>query len=969
MRIINKMKKTMLVLAASLFCANIAFADTQTVYSWESPEGTPAETGGTMVYTNGDGERLNYSNAGYHTICLNGKSGQIGDAEASANAGHMVLTLDEALKTGDVISITAYRNKNADGKAASIYFLFENGAVWKDTNTFVNICADDADEDYDDDGATPNTVTWTITDAEAGSKTLKLTRNSSGTNLFITKMTITREVEDAKSWVSIITNGDFEGEGAESFVAKENGGDAAGNFVAPAIAESIGKDGSHGIKVKSFAGAANDWDAQFWIAPSKALAAGVEYRVSFDYRATAAVTVGTQAHDAPGTYKHNDAIGSVAFTTEWQHFEKTGIITAEYASVAFNLSADKANDVEFFFDNVTFEVVDAPLAPKEWVNVITNGNFEGTSAYYFVAKENGGANAGAFLAPTITDAIGKDGSRGITMKSYAGAAQEWDAQFWIVAAKGLPAGTEFRVAFDYRASAAVQIATQAHGEPGAYQHWDAIGAPSFTTEWQHYEKSGVVSAEMAGTNGFKSIAFNLSKDKENDVEFFFDNITFEAVGVAPAFDMASLEKAVADANAWKATLKADDEIEAMAIEAVDEYVKSAQEWAAEAEAQEDVEMAAEDLAMTIEGLKGQLEVQKMMAKVEEARIAGEEALNAYPENLRSDRAGLVIALRNLPRFAMGMTAEMIQEAIDAVYTAIPLYKAENEPITAGTFYMKNVAAGKYLAGGNSWGTQASLSDHGLDVIVTRLENGKYSLDTNVPNKDKHYLGSNGFVDSNLAEWSLIKVTGGNYVITLDTINFIGYDGSTSVVNLALTDSTAAAAQWQFITKDELLREFANATVDSPVDATFFIQGQNFSRADNNRNAAWQGSPTLGKGNDNNWCAEKWNTTFDVYQDLKGLPNGSYKLSVQGFYRAGGLDVVASKQDSLCAVLYAGKAQTRLMSILADAGKTGVVGTNTVEGFGNVPNSMEEAGQTFAAGLYAGNSVTVLVTDGKLSALV
>ena len=195
MRILNKMKKTMLVLAASLFCANVAFADTQTVYSWESPEGTPAETGGTIVYTNGDGERLNYANAGYHTICLNGKFAQIGDAEASANAGHMVLTLDEALKTGDVISITAYRNKNADGKNASIYFLFENGAEWKDANSFVNICADDADADYDDDGATPNTVTWTITDAEADSKTIKMSRNSASTNLFITKMTITREVE------------------------------------------------------------------------------------------------------------------------------------------------------------------------------------------------------------------------------------------------------------------------------------------------------------------------------------------------------------------------------------------------------------------------------------------------------------------------------------------------------------------------------------------------------------------------------------------------------------------------------------------------------------------------------------------------------------------------------------------------------------------------------------------------------
>lgn len=193
MRIFNKMKKTMLVLAASLFCANVAFADTKTVYSWESPDGTVVETGGTIAYTNGNGERLNYANADYYTICLNGKSGNINDATASDNAGHMLLTLDEALQTGDVINITAYRNKTADGKAATIYFLFENGAIWKDANVFVNIAANDADDDYDDDGATPNTVTWTITEAEAGSKTIKLTRNSASTNLFITKLDITRE--------------------------------------------------------------------------------------------------------------------------------------------------------------------------------------------------------------------------------------------------------------------------------------------------------------------------------------------------------------------------------------------------------------------------------------------------------------------------------------------------------------------------------------------------------------------------------------------------------------------------------------------------------------------------------------------------------------------------------------------------------------------------------------------------------
>ena len=161
------------------------------IYFWESPDGTPVEKGGKIAYMNGDGDRLNYANAGYHTICLNGKKGNMNDAPA-ANSGYMLLTLDEALQAGDFIDITAYRNKNADEKNATIQFYFENGAEWADTKSFVNICADENDEDYDDDGATPNTHTWEITAAEAGSKTIKLTRNSASTNLFITKFIITR---------------------------------------------------------------------------------------------------------------------------------------------------------------------------------------------------------------------------------------------------------------------------------------------------------------------------------------------------------------------------------------------------------------------------------------------------------------------------------------------------------------------------------------------------------------------------------------------------------------------------------------------------------------------------------------------------------------------------------------------------------------------------------------------------------
>ncbi len=48
---------------------------------------------------------------------------------------------------------------------------------------------------------------------------------------------------------------------------------------------------------------------------------------------------------------------------------------------------------------------------------------------------------------------------------------------------------------------------------------------------------------------------------------------------------------------------------------------------------------------------------------------------------------------------------------------------------------------------------------------------------------------------------------------------------------------------------------------------------------------WNGNPTV-NGPSNNKCAEKYNTAFDVYQEVKDAPVGVYSVSLQGFYRPG-----------------------------------------------------------------------------------
>ncbi len=330
---------------------------------------------------------------------------------------------------------------------------------------------------------------------------------------------------------SVMVNGDLEGTGTSNFFTKE----ANGPTVNSSITAGVGKDGSKGIKITSPTGAAEEWDTQFWIAFPEALEEGTKFHVEFDYKANTTVSCGTQAHGDPGAYHHWECAGNVNFTTEWQHFSKDVVAKGDMVkdggmkTIAFNLSKkDQASAYEYYFDNFVLEVekeksASGPVKYKE--NLISNSDMEGTDASNFISKE---APRTDTYNSTIVDGIGKDGSRGIQVVSPTGAGEEWDTQFWILLPEALQDGTAFHVEFDYKASTEVSCGTQAHGDPGAYHHWDCIGGVNFKTEWQHFSKDAVASGDMVKDGGMKSIAFNLAKkDQASANTYYFDNIIVE----------------------------------------------------------------------------------------------------------------------------------------------------------------------------------------------------------------------------------------------------------------------------------------------------------------------------------------------------------------------------------------------------------------------------------------------------------
>jgi hypothetical protein len=133
-------------------------------------------------------------------------------------------------------------------------------------------------------------------------------------------------------------------------------------------------------------------------------------------------------------------------------------------------------------------------------------------------------------------------------------------------------------------------------------------------------------------------------------------------------------------------------------------------------------------------------------------------------------------------------------------------------------------------------------------------------------------------------------------------------------------------------------------------------------------------------------AEKFNTNFDYFQLLQGLPAGTYKVSVQGFYRAGGYandyetfnaDATANNnaflyaavgEDTVSVAMHRLASQPIVMEGLSD-GWVYVDETNMLA----VPNSMATAGDAFQTpgnddtNLYSNNNVIVKVgEDGILT---
>lgn len=262
------------------------------------------------------------------------------------------------------------------------------------------------------------------------------------------------------------------------------------------------------------------WDSQFFITfgEENALTSDDEIRLTMKVKADADANIDTQAHAAPGSYIAHGFFPQVAFTTDWNDYSAEKVVgsAAGMYTVAFNLALGDENN--FYFKNIKVEkkvIKGDPYA--EWVSIAGDP----------VKKEY----------PGDPETATADNNGVYEVNCPAKVSQTWDSQFWITLNQKLPAGTKARVTFDYMATSEYTVDTQCHENPGNYIHWQCIGNVAFKTEWKSFATTLEVPSECDGTEAdggylknFRSIAFNLAQNTDEDVIYYFRNID---VKVAP----------------------------------------------------------------------------------------------------------------------------------------------------------------------------------------------------------------------------------------------------------------------------------------------------------------------------------------------------------------------------------------------------------------------------------------------------
>lgn len=309
---------------------------------------------------------------------------------------------------------------------------------------------------------------------------------------------------------------------------------------------------------------------------------------------------------------------------------------------------------------------------------------------------------------------------------------------------------------------------------------------------------------------------------------------------------------------------------------------------------------------------------------------------------------------------------------------------------SGDFYMFQVESGKWMQANqghlrDKWTTHAALGNVGFDLEVIKIDGGyqlnpKFGANHSIAGgNDRFYMDTGQPV----TVWEITPKTGTSNGYQ---IKAVGGEGNPDPSLLGEADGKLNSYAeenntWQFVTRQERIDQMkAEAASKGEADATWLIPGQDFGRNDS-RAEFWKlsfsGSPIVALGGlQCNAVREAWNNASNYvhYIVLEGIPNGTYKLNVQGYYRDGKVEDVEFQQrmadgkEVQRAIYFAGAAENKLMPLSGISSDTEVADQYTYNcevASRWVPNNLDNAANLFMEGKGTNSWIEAVVTDGTL----
>lgn len=304
----------------------------------------------------------------------------------------------------------------------------------------------------------------------------------------------------------------------------------------------------------------------------------------------------------------------------------------------------------------------------------------------------------------------------------------------------------------------------------------------------------------------------------------------------------------------------------------------------------------------------------------------------------------------------------------------------------GEYYLYNAESECFLSHGDSWGTRAVVDKYGSPVLWTSTEGSLKFLDNKLclfETNDNFF-----FTDNASTGFSFEETTDGYYLKSTQSGSYAMLaEGIASTLQQILLPTTeqASAAVWQLMTKaerDEMVAGYVNENyVNVAKTAGLNVTAEDFlkvlatatttdmtSSIGTARFAGsagdWAytqvreegGQPAYGT----DFC-ELWQATGSYTQTVTGLPKGVYKVTVNGFERAGG--------NADCVTLGDLGYEISTTALIANGEQVAFKSWYSGQTGGNNPNGPGEAIAKFNEGKYLNEVYTYVGTDGQLTLTV